>query len=379
MIRKTIFWTHLISGVLAGLVIVMMSFTGVLLTYERQMLSWADARSYAPIDPSAPQLSVDALLAGARAQEPEFVATSLTLEADPTKAMTLGAGRGRGSRLIDPVSGELLGEGAVGMHAFFGAVTGWHRWFNASGENRGPWRAITGASNLVFLFLLISGLYLWLPKVWNRTAFRLNLWFNPNAKTAKARDFNWHHVFGFWTAIPLIVIVYTATIFYYGWSNDLLYRVFDGAAPAQGPRVALARSDESTDSGSSGAPRLSLDALLNAAREQTTDWERITLQLPDDTADSVSFAVDYGTGGQPQLRDTLVLDAATGAARWQPFTDQTPGRQARLWVRFLHTGEAFGLLGQTIAGVVSLLSLLMVWTGFALAWRRLVSPLLRRA
>jgi len=47
-------------------------------------------------------------------------------------------------------------------------------------------------------------------------------------------------------------------------------------------------------------------------------------------------------------------------------------------VRFLHTGEALGITGQTIAGLVSFTSLIMVWTGLALAWRRLVSPRLRK-
>lgn len=56
----------------------------------------------------------------------------------------------------------------------------------------------------------------------------------------------------------------------------------------------------------------------------------------------------------------------------------TPGRQARSWARSLHTGEALGIIGQTIAGLVSLTSLVMVWTGFALAYRRLVVTPLRR-
>jgi uncharacterized iron-regulated membrane protein len=49
-----------------------------------------------------------------------------------------------------------------------------------------------------------------------------------------------------------------------------------------------------------------------------------------------------------------------------------------MMLRFLHTGEALGVGGQTLAGIVSLTSTLMVWTGLALAWRRLVSPLLAR-
>jgi uncharacterized iron-regulated membrane protein len=47
-------------------------------------------------------------------------------------------------------------------------------------------------------------------------------------------------------------------------------------------------------------------------------------------------------------------------------------------VRFLHTGEVLGIAGQTIAGLVSLTSLFMVWTGLALAWRRLIVPLYRK-
>jgi uncharacterized iron-regulated membrane protein len=74
-----------------------------------------------------------------------------------------------------------------------------------------------------------------------------------------------------------------------------------------------------------------------------------------------------------------VLDAATGAVQaWQPFSSQSTGQKARSWIRFLHTGEALGIVGQTIAGIVSLTSVLMVWTGLALAYRRLIVPLYAR-
>jgi uncharacterized iron-regulated membrane protein len=93
----------------------------------------------------------------------------------------------------------------------------------------------------------------------------------------------------------------------------------------------------------------------------------------------VRIAIDAGNGGQPQMRHTLTLDTATGAVvAYAPFSSQTTGQKARSWIRFLHTGEALGIVGQTIAGLVSLTSVIMVWTGLALAWRRLVVPLFRR-
>ena len=53
--------------------------------------------------------------------------------------------------------------------------------------------------------------------------FESQVWFNPLATTTAARDFNWHHVFAFWAAIPLIVIIPTASVFNYGWANTLVY------------------------------------------------------------------------------------------------------------------------------------------------------------
>ena len=42
-LRTLIFWPHLIAGVVAGAVVLTMSVTGVLLTYERQLNAWSDS------------------------------------------------------------------------------------------------------------------------------------------------------------------------------------------------------------------------------------------------------------------------------------------------------------------------------------------------
>jgi uncharacterized iron-regulated membrane protein len=52
------------------------------------------------------------------------------------------------------------------------------------------------------------------------------------------------------------------------------------------------------------------------------------------------------------------------------FADLSPGRRARSWLRFLHTGEALGVPGQLVAAVVSLGTLVLVFTGLAMALRR---------
>ncbi len=381
MLRSTIFWTHLVCGVVTGLVVLMMSVTGVLLTYERQILAWADSPTYQAPRPDAERLPLEELVAAAKLQRPDFTPTSIIVRNAPDAGVTLSAGRS-GTLYANPYTGNVEEQGAQGLRAFFSAVTGWHRWFNATGESRATARMITGASNLAFLFLVLSGIYLWLPRVWKWALFKSRLFFNEKTATSKARDFNWHHVFGIWSAIPLAVVVGTATVFSYPWANDLVYRVVGEQPPRQGGgggRGAGAPDAAVAAPAGTAIDRLSYDALLARAAAQG-EWRTLTLNIPSDAgAPTVRIGIDQGNGGQPQLRHNLTLDASTGAvATWAPFSSQTTGQKARSWIRFLHTGEALGLIGQTIAGLVSFTSVLMVWTGLALAWRRLVQPLLRR-
>jgi uncharacterized iron-regulated membrane protein len=382
MVRSTIFWIHLVCGVATGLVVLMMSATGVVLTYERQILAWAERATFPPPASGTARLTLEELVEAAKLRRPEFAPTTITLRNEPDAPVVLGAGRS-GSLYVDPYSGAVQDPGAAGLRTFFSAVTGWHRWFNATGESRATAKAVTGASNLAFLFLVLSGMYLWLPRMWKWAAFKTRLMFNPYATTAKARDFNWHHVFGIWSAIPLAVVVATATVFSYPWANDLVYRVVGEEPPRQGggaPRGGPPQPEATVIVADGTAiDRLGYDALLARAAEHG-GWRALTLNIPTDpAAPTVRVGIDQGNGGQPFLRHTVTLDASTGGVtNWAPFSSQTTGQKARSWIRFLHTGEALGLIGQTIAGFVSLTSVLMVWTGLALAWRRLVQPLFRR-
>ncbi|MES1168967.1 MAG: PepSY-associated TM helix domain-containing protein, partial [Oleiharenicola lentus] len=68
---------------------------------------------------------------------------------------------------------------------------------------------------------------------------------------------------------------------------------------------------------------------------------------------------------------TLTLNPFTGEElKREGFGDFSTGRQLRTWTRFLHTGQALGWGGQFIAGLACLGGCFLVYTGFALSWRR---------
>jgi len=224
----------------------------------------------------------------------------------------------------------------------------------------------------MFLFLVLSGIYLWLPKIFAWVTLRSRILFNRQNSNTQARDFNWHHVFGFWAAIPLLVIISTATVFNYSWANNLVYRL-----AGEEPPIRSSVSDETANA--VVADRIPYAELVDTAKTYSDDWRTLSLPIGDTTSTATTITIDEGDGGQPQKRHALTLDVSSGdVITWAPFTSQTAGRQARRWVRFLHTGEALGITGQTIAGLASFAAILMVWTGLALAIRRFLRWLARQ-
>jgi uncharacterized iron-regulated membrane protein len=384
LFRKVIFWCHLTAGVTAGIIVLIMSVTGVLLAYEKQITYWADTRGYhaSPPSPSAQRLPVETLLAKVSEARPGATPSTVTLRSDSSAPAEVSFGR-EGTLFVNSYTGEVLGGGSTGVRAFFRGVTDWHRWLGASGEGtgRGIGRAVTGAANFIFLFIVVSGFYLWWPRKWTRRLLRNVTWFRRKLPS-RARDFNWHNVIGFWSAIPLFIIVLSGVIISYTWAGNLVYRVFGESppaprnAPGQPPQAGANQQPhggaERRGEGQPGETTMSgLDSLWTRAEQQQAGWRSISLRLPTAADATAVFTIDMGNGGQPQKRAQITLDRKTGdVVRWEPFNSLTAGRRARSWLRFAHTGEAAGIVGQTIAAIVSAGGAFLVWTGLSLSWRR---------
>jgi uncharacterized iron-regulated membrane protein len=405
LLRRVIFWCHLSAGVLAGTIVLIMSVTGVLLTYERQILSRADTRSYrsGPDSARSSRLAPSAMLAAVQASDPSARVTGLTLWADPRSPGSVLVGQR--TIYVSPYTAQVLGEASPQPRAFFRAVTDWHRWLGVTGEGRATARMITGACNLAFLCLVVSGFYLWFPRNWSWRQVRAVMWFRGGLR-GRARDFNWHNTIGLWSALPLFVVVLSGVVMSYPWANNLVYRAAGEAPPpratpggpggGRGGGAGVPVSGEREGAGDrrsrgeggraegrlATAPRSfdDMDAIWARAEQQVQGWKSIAMRLPAGPGGPVTFTIDEGDGGQPQKRSTLTLNARTGEiVRWEPFASLSPGRRLRSYLRFAHTGEVLGLFGQTVAGLVSAGAAVLVWTGLALAWRRLLAWRQRRS
>ena len=188
-LRKAIFWVHLAVGVTAGVVILMLAVTGVILTYEAQLNRWA-LRDYRadPPGPGAAPLGLDELITRVTGGQPADAVTSVALHRDPLEPAVVELDGGA-TVFVDRFTGDRLGDGNTRTRRFLRSVMYWHRWFALEGEYRIIGRTVVAVANLGFLFLIVSGVYLWWPSIRSRAAWRQALWFRRRLK-GRARDFN---------------------------------------------------------------------------------------------------------------------------------------------------------------------------------------------
>lgn len=384
LFRKTLFWMHLTAGVAAGLLILLMSFTGVLLAYEHQLMATAAQGNRVSAPAGAVPLSAERLAARARELSPDAGRITLVFDADP--AMAVAANRGReGSTLLNPYTGDVVPDATQARRAFLRSVENLHRWLGGRPGSTGA--DLMHAANLLFVFITISGIYLWFPAVWRWHTLKGLVLFRGHYINSRFRDFSWHHVFGIWSVLPLFIIALSGVVMSYSWANAMVFSAYGEEAPQRGGPPGGPPGGGPREGGRPGGQaeettHADLDMLLAAAKAQVPDWQKITLPLSA-RGPSVDVAVELKSSSPRPPRTTVVLakadaqvlrvDAPNAAA-----LRQSPGQRARIWFRFVHTGEEYGVVGQTLAALASLAACFLVYTGLALAFRRLILPLFKK-
>jgi uncharacterized iron-regulated membrane protein len=174
---------------------------------------------------------------------------------------------------------------------------------------------------------------------------------------------------------PLAVIALSGTIMAYPWANALLYRVAGDHLPTERAETESKRTKPLP-----ADKFASLDLAIRAAMTQDAKWQSLEMRLPSEKDPNVTFRLEEGDGSDPRQRVQLVL-AQTDAhvIRLEPFSNNSPGRRWRLYTRFVHTGEIFGIPGRIVALLACISAFMLVWTGFSLALRRFASWRKRKA
>ena len=387
-LRRLLFWSHLAAGVSVGLVIACLALTGSVIAFSPQLIAAAE-RNVHNAATATSCVAPSTLLHNATTATSQPL-TSLTVFADPHRPAQVATGSDGAVLLADPCTGRILGPGASRLRVFLKTVQELHHQVALGGVRHETLRALKNAAALLFIPIILSGLYLWFPRRLTWQHLRPSVLFRPGLH-GRAREWNLHNVAGFWLCLPLLAISVTGVIMAYPWANALLFRAAGDTPPParrEGPPRAEAANPNSGrppregsgnhDHHPAAADFTALDLPIARALAYSPAATSVSLRLPSGHADTLTFQLTQ-PGRAVVLRDGLTLAATDGAVlKWEPQAAATRGRRWRTYVRFLHTGELLGLPGQAIAFVAALGLLLLVWTGFSLALRRLTAFLRHR-
>ncbi|MGE4170211.1 MAG: PepSY-associated TM helix domain-containing protein [Candidatus Margulisiibacteriota bacterium] len=341
--RRSIFWIHLTLGVILGLAIALISLTGALLAFKQPVLSLSERKVQTVVVPAAGTTLDLNKLAPKKA-------TAIQLYSDPSRSIKVTVGRNKERFYLNPYSGEIVGK-ASKLDRIFQQIEGLHRWFGIEGPLKPLAAQIKALVTVLFVLMIVSGFYLW----WKSK----NLWLSNRKPGLKHKSTSWHQhaAIGFWSSPFLLVICLTGL-------------VLSSAQPQpNAPQSPKSKAHTKTK-------RPDLDAAVNLAKTKVPNWKSITVRMG---RGPLTVFVEETTNSPFPKRSKLTLKPSGEVLRWEPASSQNRSQRLMVVSRYLHTGEAGGLVGETLAFLAALAAVVLVWTGFVMAWQRFLKTITQRS
>lgn len=369
MLKRAFFQIHWLFGMTAGLVLALMGMTGALYSFEEELIRKLDPQVTRVASHQGAMLAPAELLARVKQRDPYV--SSLTLSADTQDAARVGfmkpiAGSDKKKfelQYLDPYTGELLGKPA--SEEFFRSVLNLHRKLMLDDTGK----AIIGASSLVFLFLLLSGLYLRWPKT-GRLNWRSWLAID-SGKRGRSFLAQLHAVLGTWLFLAYLLIVLTSLAWSYDWYRSGLSALAGvsagGKTPSAGNQAKPAIRADIVTSAAPGEPNL---ALVWATFSATVPhYQKLILLLPSRPAQPVQIL--YLDSEHAYANNRIVIDGVSGALqKHELYADKSAGEKLMASLYAIHSGHFFGVTGRLIMMLASLSLPLFALTGWIMYLQR---------
>lgn len=365
MLKKVFFQIHWFLGITAGLILSLMGVTGAIYSYDQQILKWINQDSYVVQAATTPKLTPAQLYQHFNQQQPKIVINSVTIEASPTASSTVnikkeGARRGY-NMMVNPYTAEILPE--VKGREFFQFVQRLHR--NLTVGEFGA--QITGASTLMLIFFVLSGIYLRFPK---KHTVKQWLFIKPKLK---GRNFIWdlHAVVGTWVIVFYLLFACTGLYWSYDWWRAGMFKVMGVEQPQ--------RNQQNNEHNKKKEPALSPQQVNTILTQTWTgvnaqighQYSSLTLNIPkkDDAKVEVSF-VDP-TPQHERARNQAVYNYEKKKfEKLELYEDKKLNEKIMSSMLPVHRGSFFGSTYQFIALLASLAMPLFFVTGWMLYLKR---------
>ncbi|HEY4110019.1 PepSY-associated TM helix domain-containing protein [Puia sp.] len=348
---------HLWLGLVSGLVVLIVSVTGCLFVFQKEITEALHPRWYYCVAPAGNPTTLP--LAGLRQTAQAALGAGHPLstivayrEGDRTwefmaykendTALTIfGTMEYYESVFLDPYTGKVTGFRDF-KYDFFSVVKYLH-WSLLLNTSYG--QPIVAWSTVIFVLLLLTGLVLWWPKKWTKALRDRSFKIKWKASFRRV-NYDLHNVPGFYSLIPALVIAITGLLFVW--------------PPATPPPPAFS----STPGAVAASP---LDQALQTSRDSLPSSVRFGVS-PAFGKEGVIYVYAYRDGETYYGYDVLQFDQYSGRLLNHLQNAKKSRMQRLVEMNYdLHVGAIAGLTGKIIAFIASLICASLPVTGF-LVW-----------
>lgn len=363
---------HLWLGIASGLVLFVVCLTGTILTFEKEIVEWADSdRYHVEAAAGATVIPIDELVAKTEAGLKGKV-TGIEIPASPNavyrftvqekglkggkpEGPTGGKGGGGGKTyLVNPYNGDITGTTKSATAEFFSTMMSLHRWLLLQDSGG---KIIVGAATIIFVFLVLSGLVLWWPIKLRNWKQGFQIKFSANWKRI---NHDLHNTLGFYAFLVLLVMSLTGLCWSFEWYKT-------GVSDILGDEVFKQRKEKPMPSdplNAGGAEKPMLASLISTADQNFPYEGNYRLRFPADSAGS--YVINKSRSGFLALTaaDKIQFEQYTGAVlKTEKFSDKPFNEQVASSVRSLHLGDIYGTFSKIIYFLACLFATSLPVTG----------------
>lgn len=356
-VRKVFNNIHLWLGIAAGLILFVVCLTGTIYTFRTEIEETiASEKFFVDVPENTERLSADELIAITEKEFPGQIVSSLTVPSNQSRSYRVYVkkeGERRGKRyLIDPYTGEMLGDTSTSSSEFFSTVFRLHRWL-ALDTNIG--RPIVGWATVIFVFLCITGIVIWVPqkvKAWKQG---LKIKWSGNWKRI---NHDLHNALGFYSVFFLLIMGLTGLQWSFPWYRTALYDVL-GVDRSRNTQE-LPKPEISYE----GQTAISLQAAITKA-DAVLDYDgNYSISIPSSDATAISISKAKIGFFAPSGSDRITLNRYTGDVESKNIFSERPfNERVGSSIKALHMGYVFGTFSKIIYFITCLIATSLPVTG----------------
>jgi uncharacterized iron-regulated membrane protein len=373
LFRRINDWLHLWLGLSSGLVVFIISITGCIYVFEKEIRSVTQPYQFVEKQ-EKPFLPPSQLITIARAHAfgslPDTGENRIkSIQYGDAKKAAIAAYQTKKDGYVmvymNPYTGDVL-KRKVLEEDFFRIVLAGHFYLWLPKDIGKP---VIATSVLIFVVLLVTGFIMWLPK--NLKKANVDKSFKIKWKARfKRLNYDLHNVLGFYVMLVALVIALTGLVWGFEWFNKSLYWVTSGGRALPGKEKHV--SDITKATLAEGSPMV--DKLwLQLRPDSRNETGSLQIQLPQKKDDV--FAANYnpeeGTYYKREFSryDQYTLKKLELKGVFAKRFEEASGADKLNRMNYdIHVGAVLGLPGKIMAFFASLICGSLPITGFIVWW-----------